>query len=154
MLVQLLPFHSFLRWLILLALVFSLARAYRGWLTKQNVLKFDRLLNIVTLILLYSQFIIGLFLYFSSPLVHYFLHHFKEAVHIQNIRFFGMEHITSMSVAILLISVGSFKAKRKRMDCERFKTQALWFTVALLIIFLSIPWSFSPFTSRPEFRGF
>jgi hypothetical protein len=31
---------------------------------------------------------------------------------------------------------------------------AIWFTIVLLVIFFSIPWHFSPLTSRPYFRWF
>jgi hypothetical protein len=44
-------------------------------------------------------------------------------------------------------------SKRKPGDREKFKTMAIWFSIALFIIFLSIPWPFSPFTSRPYLRN-
>jgi cbb3-type cytochrome oxidase subunit 3 len=28
----------------------------------------------------------------------------------------------------------------------------VWFTIALIIIFIAIPWPFSPFANRPYFR--
>jgi NADH:ubiquinone oxidoreductase subunit 6 (subunit J) len=65
-----------------------------------------------------------------------------------------MEHITMMLIAIVLMTIGSAKSKRKATDKQRFKTLAIWFTIALVIIFASIPWQFSPLTSRPYFRWF
>jgi NADH:ubiquinone oxidoreductase subunit 2 (subunit N) len=65
-----------------------------------------------------------------------------------------MEHITMMFLSVALLTVGSSSAKRKRTDKEKFKTIAVFFTLGLLIIFLSVPWAFSPFTSRPYFRLF
>jgi hypothetical protein len=65
-----------------------------------------------------------------------------------------MEHITMMAIAITVLTVGSVKAKRKPTDQQKFKTMAVWFTVALLIILSSIPWSFSPLIARPNFRSF
>lgn len=100
------------------------------------------------------QFLIGLVLYFISPIVDYFLHHFKEAVHVRDIRFFGMEHICVMTVAVTAITIGAMKAKRKTSDAAKFKTMAIWFTIGLLLILSSIPWSFSPLISRPSFRPF
>ncbi|MES2810739.1 MAG: hypothetical protein V4619_19040, partial [Bacteroidota bacterium] len=70
------------------------------------------------------------------------------------IRFFGMEHVTMMLIGIGIISTVSAKAKKKPTDYERFKYLAIWYTVALLIILSSIPWSFSPLISRPSFRAF
>jgi len=98
--------------------------------------------------------IIGLWLYFISPIVAYFLYNFSTAVHNRQVRFFGMEHVTMMLTGIILITIGSAKAKRKTTDKEKFKTMAIWFTIALLVILSSVPWSFSPLVSRPLFRPF
>jgi hypothetical protein len=65
-----------------------------------------------------------------------------------------MEHSLMMFIAISVISAGSAIAKRKVKDDEKFKTIAIWYTIALFIIFFSIPWSFSPLVSRPYFRLF
>ena len=65
-----------------------------------------------------------------------------------------MEHVTMMVIAVAVITIGSMSAKRKETDKEKFKTIAIWYTIGLVIIFLSIPWAFSPFTSRPYLRGF
>jgi hypothetical protein len=63
-----------------------------------------------------------------------------------------MEHITMMVIAITVLTIGSAKAKRKPDDQQKFKTMAIWFTIALVIILTSIPWSFSPLIARPNFR--
>jgi len=65
-----------------------------------------------------------------------------------------MEHSVMMILAITIITLGSAKTKRKQSDKEKFKTMAIWFTIALLIILTSIPWKFSPLASRPYFRTF
>ena len=133
---------------------FSIFWSYRGWLLKKEFLAFDNNVRHVTATIAHVQLVLGLWLYFISPVVSYFLHHFSEAVHERQIRFFGMEHVTMMLTGIILITIGSVKAKRKSTDLEKFKTMAIWFTIALLVILSSIPWSFSPLVSRPLFRSF
>lgn len=150
----LLPLHSLIRWLVLLSLIFAIYRAYRGWLGKKAYTKLDERTRIITTTIAHIQLVVGLWLYFISPIVSYFLHNFKAAVHDRVIRFFGMEHITMMLIAIILVTIGSAKAKRKTTDAEKFKTMAIWCSIGLLIILSSIPWSFSPLTSRPLFRTF
>jgi len=98
------------------------------------------------------QLIFGLWLYFISPITVYFLDHFHDAVHEREIRFFGMEHSIMMMIGIVVITIGSANTKRKLTDKAKFKTMAIWFTIALLIIITSIPWGFSPLVSRPYFR--
>ncbi len=150
----LLALHSLIRWLVLVSLVFAIVLAYRGWLLKKPYLKFDNSVRHITATVAHIQLVLGIWLYFVSPIVAYFLHHFSTAVHERTIRFFGMEHVTMMLVGITVITIGSARAKRKTTDAERFKTMAIWFTIALLIILSSIPWSFSPLISRPSFRAF
>jgi len=146
--------HSLIRWFVLVSLVFAIFRAYRGWLLNKPFLKFDNIVRHITATIAHVQLIIGLWLYFISPIVAYFLYNFSTAVHNRQVRFFGMEHVTMMLTGIILITIGSAKAKRKTTDKEKFKTMAIWFTIALLVILSSVPWSFSPLVSRPLFRPF
>jgi hypothetical protein len=59
-----------------------------------------------------------------------------------------------MLTAIVLITLGSAKAKRKATGLEKFRTTAIWLSIGLLLILLSIPWSFSPLIHRPLLRWF
>lgn len=150
----LLTTHSLFRWMVLATLLYAVYRGYRGLINKQTFTAFDDSVRHLTATISHIQFLIGIWLYLISPIVSYFFHDFTTAVHERHIRFFGMEHITMMFVAIAVISVGSVKAKRKETSKAKFKTMAIWYTLGLIIIFLSIPWQFSPFTSRPYFRFF
>ncbi|ASU36550.1 hypothetical protein [Mucilaginibacter xinganensis] len=150
----LLAFHSLVRWFVLASLLFAVYRACRGLFGKKSYTNTDEKTRIVTATIAHIQLVLGLWLYFISPVVNYFLHNFKSAVHERQIRFFGMEHITVMLTAIVLITIGSAKAKQKATSHEKFKTMAIWFIIALLLILSSIPWSFSPLISRPLFRAF
>jgi cytochrome bd-type quinol oxidase subunit 2 len=98
------------------------------------------------------QLTIGIILYVKSPVISYFWKNVKEAVSNPDALFFGLYHFLMMLTAIVIITVGSALAKRKKSDKEKFKTMLVWFSVALLIIFLAIPWPFSPFTARPYLR--
>jgi hypothetical protein len=84
--------------------------------------------------------------------IDYFLHHYKEAVHEREIRFFGMEHSSMMILGIIVITISSILAKRQTNDKVKFKTLAIGYTLALLIILSSVPWPFSPLVSRPYLR--
>jgi hypothetical protein len=150
----LLALHSLIRWFVLASLLFAIYRAYRGWLGHKPYTKTDHITRVVAATVAHIQLVVGLWLYFISPVVNYFLHNYSQAVKMRQIRFFGMEHITMMLIAITLITIGSAKAKRKTTDEAKFKTMAIWFTIAMVIIFTSIPWSFSPLTSRPLYRPF
>jgi hypothetical protein len=149
-----LALHSLVRWFVVIALLVSIIRAYRGWLSKKSFTRLDNSLRHWTATITHIQLILGLTLYFISPIVSYFLRNFRDAVHEREIRFFGMEHSLMMTIGIVIITIGSVKAKRRQTDIEKFKTMAIWFTIGFLIILSSIPWAFSPLTSRPYFRAF
>ena len=150
----LLTLHSLFRWLVLISLLLAVFRAYQGWLGNKLFSARDNSLRIATVTIAHIQLVLGISLYCISPVVRYFLNYFKQAVHERQIRFFGMEHITMMVIAIVLITIGSVKAKKQPTGQQKFKTMAIWFTIALVVIFSSIPWQFSPLTSRPYFRWF
>jgi hypothetical protein len=150
----LLAAHSLVRWLVLISLLVAIFQAYKGWLGNKPFTKLDNTIRSATASIAHVQFVLGIVLYCISPVVRYFLSYFKTAVHEREIRFFGMEHITMMLIAVVLITIGSMKAKRQPTDKQRFKTMAIWFTIALIIILASIPWQFSPLISRPYFRSF
>lgn len=149
-----LALHSLVRWLVVLALVFALYKAYSGWFSKKTFTKSDNTARLWAVLFVHIEFIIGLVLYFTSPIIEFFRSNFKEAVQQKDVRFLGMEHSVMMLIAVILITIGSAKAKRKGTDTEKFKTLAIWFTIGFIIILVSVPWPFSPFASRPAFRPF
>jgi len=149
----LLSLHSLFRWFVLISLLYSIYRGFSGASRGGVFTKSDDLLRHLTATIVHIQLLLGISLYFISPIVDYFLHHFSEAVHERELRFFGMEHSLMMLVAVIVITIGSAKAKRKTTDREKFKTMAVWYTIGLLIILSSLPWPFSPFgAQRPYIR--
>ena len=150
----LLALHSLVRWFVLASILLSIFIAYRGWLINRPFSKFDSVVKAITVTFANIQLVIGVWLYFSSPIVAYFFANFKDAVHQREIRFFGMEHVTMMVVAMIVIFIGSAKTNKQHTDKAKFKTMATWFSIALFLIVTSIPWAFSPLVSRPYFRPF
>lgn len=150
----LLILHSWMRWLVLASLVFAIYRGYTGFKSRREFTMLDNRARHITATIGHVQLVIGLSLYFVSPIVDYFLHHFDEGLKMREIRFFGLEHITMMMISIELLTVGSILTKRRKTDQSKFKTMLIWYSIVLFIIFCSIPWSFSPFTSRPLFRWY
>lgn len=59
-----------------------------------------------------------------------------------------------MLVSVVIVTIGSMRARRQASDRDKFRTIAIWYGVALLVILLNIPWPFSPLVSRPWFRVF
>ncbi|CAZ96818.1 hypothetical protein Q4603_19265 [Zobellia galactanivorans] len=144
--------HSVVRWLVLLSLLYSIYRAYRGYFQNLDFSKHDNRVRHWTATLAHIQLLVGILLYTQSPIVSYFWGNTNEALKHIDTTFFGIIHMALMLLAIVFLTIGSALAKRKPSDREKFKTQLLWFSVALTIIFIAIPWPFSPFANRPYFR--
>jgi len=144
--------HSLFRWLVLLSLIYAIWMAFKGYFYHKPLTKKEDLVRHWTATIAHIQLILGIILYTKSPVVKYFWKNFSEAKASLDLLFFGMIHILLMMTAIVLITVGSALAKRKTTDREKFKTMLIWFTIALAVIFIAIPWPFSPFVTRPYFR--
>lgn len=150
----LLFFHSVVRWLVLGSLVYALLRGIKGWAGKTAFTAADNSIRHVTATVAHIQLAIGYVLYFNSPFIAYFRSHYHEAVQHFEFLFFGLIHIILMTLAVVCITIGSSVAKRKDTPAAKFQTMTLWFALALLIIFIAIPWPFSPLAQRPYLRTF
>ena len=142
-----LAFHSLLRWLVLVSLVYAIFMSIEGLISKRSYTKTDNLIRIVTNTISHTQLLIGFMLYFVlSPVTQYFLKNGSDGNH--QLWFFGIYHIAMMLLSIVTVTIGGAIAKRAKTDQTKFKTIALWFSVALVLILLAVPWF------RPYFRNF
>ena len=146
--------HSLFRWIVLISLCLAIYRGFRGWKSNKSFTPFDNRVRHYTATFIHIQLILGLWLLFISPFVAYFWEFLSDEIHERETRFFGLEHPAMMIVAVILVTIGSYKAKRKLTDQEKFKTMFKWYAIALFIILSSIPWGFAFFVDRPYFRGF
>lgn len=145
-----LTLHSLFRWAVLAGLLLGLGRAYRGWVGQKSFTPFDNTVRHTAATLAHVQLMLGYGLYFVSPLVQAF--HLRDAEHAPTALFFGFQHVAAMTIAIVVLTIGSALAKRRPTNAAKFRTMALWFSAALLLILLAIPWPFSPLATRPLFR--
>lgn len=145
-------YHSTMRWLVLVSLLYAIYRAYKGYTLNAKFSSTDNSIRHWTATIAHIQLVIGIILYTQSPIIKYFWQNFNEAIHNIDTTFFGLLHIILMLTAIILITIGSALSKRKTTDKDKFKTMLLWFLIALIIIFIAIPWPFSPLANRPYFR--
>ena len=150
----LLFFHSIFRWLVLISLLFALFRGLRGWLNRSAFSRSDDLVRHVTATISHIQLTIGYVLYFNSPLIAYFRSNYSEAITQFDFKFFGIIHITLMTISIFVITIGSSMAKRQTTDHATFRIMTLFFAAAFILILIAIPWPFSPLANRPYLRSF
>lgn len=126
--------HSGLRWV---ALILILLAIYNS-ITAKEFGKRQKLINLFSMVSLHTQLILGLVLYFNSPLVRFYQGWMKDAED----RFYGMEHVAGMVIAIALITVGYVKSKKGTTPAEIYKPIKLFYIIGLILILASIPWPF------------
>ena len=131
--------HSTLRWFVLVGLIISLYKAYRGYSQKAAYTKTDNAIRHWTATIAHLQLMVGITLYFQSPIIKYFLKNFSTAKENFDLLFFGLIHSSLMLIAVIIITIGSALSKRKILDNEKFKTMLVWYGLALLLIFIAIP---------------
>lgn len=152
MYLTLLILHSLVRWLVLAFIIYSIYRAFTAYRSNKIFTKTDDALRHWTATVAHIQLMIGIILYTQSPVVNAYWARPAASEHTFELTFYGILHILLMLTAIVLLTIGSGMAKRKPTDKEKFKTMLVWFSAALIIIFIAVPWPFSPLSGRPYLR--
>lgn len=145
-------YHNFTRWFVLASLLIAIYRAYRGYSLKATFNRTDNALRHWTATIAHIQLMIGMLLYVQSPAIKYFFANFKTAINNMDLVFLGLIHSLMMLSSIVLVTVGAAIAKRKQADRDKFRTMLVWYSIALILIFIAIPWPFSPIAQRPYYR--
>jgi hypothetical protein len=129
--------HSGLRYVVLGLLLAAIFNAMTGG--KRNTYeKKDKMLNLFAMISLHIQLLLGLVLYFTSGKVNFSDGWMKADL----FRFYGLEHILGMLIAITLVTIGRRKAENAADTAGKHKKIVVWYSIGLLIIIASIPWPF------------
>ncbi len=128
--------HSGLRWIALFFIIITLVKAFGS--KNKPYLDGERKLGLFTLISFHIQGLIGFYLYFTSPKVNFIEGFMKDDL----FRFFNMEHILGMVIAITFVTIGYSKSKKKEDAAAKRKQIKVWFSLALLILLVTIPWPF------------
>ncbi|KIO76255.1 cytochrome b561 [Pedobacter lusitanus] len=119
--------HSGWRYLVIILLLVAFISALMGYVGKKPYTEGNRKLNVFTLISSHIQLLLGLAIYFMHD-----WYKGDSSVAIQ--RYWKMEHISMMLIAIVLITVGNARSKRGTTALAKHKTIAIFFGLALLLI--------------------
>ena len=129
--------HSYWAYLTLAILIFAIVNAITGVVKKRTFTDKDLRIGLFTLIVSHIQLLIGLGWYFMSP---WYQSMKANGIDASN-RLLAVEHPILMILAIVLITIGWSKHKKKTQDIAKFKTFAIFYGIALLLILSRIPWN-------------
>lgn len=141
----LLHLHNVLRWVILILLLISLVQSF----TKNGGIQKT---SLWLLIAAHITLILGLFQYFNNEAVGYHmienLGGFGNVMKDSFARFWVVEHITAMILAIVFITLARGKVKKQNLDTAKW-----FYLVALILILAAVPWPFREGIGRAWFPG-
>ena len=135
--------HSYWAYMVILVLFLATINALIGAFTKKPYGAKDFRISLFALICTHLQLLIGLILFFVSPKIVWFSENVDMGLIMKNstMRMYNVEHPLLMIIAIALITIGYSKHKKKLSSAPKFKTLAIFYTLAFAAILAMIPWS-------------
>lgn len=133
--------HNLFRWLVLIVAVLAIGFAFAGWIGKKEWKKTDNILGLLLTISADIQLVVGIVLYlFVSPLTKAAFADFGAAMKNADLRFYAVEHILMMIIALVVIHIGRSKSKKATIIMRKHRSAAIFYTLGLIIILAAIPW--------------
>lgn len=135
--------HSYWAYLTLLIVLLATINALAGFFSKREYGPKDFRISLFALIVTHIQVLIGLILYFISPLG------FQNILNMgmgpvmkdSTFRLFAVEHPLVMILTVIFITIGYSKHKTKLLSSRKFKTLAIFYAIALVLLLSRIPWN-------------
>jgi heme A synthase len=143
--------HSWLRWIALVAAVGTMLAALRIQIPTDRSAA-DRW-SLAAMAALDLQMLLGLLLYFAlSPFTAEALKNMSAAMQNSQLRFWAVEHASSMLVAVVLAHLGRSLVRRATTPPDVIRRRLLiFFGLATILMLVGIPWpGFA--NGRPLFR--
>jgi uncharacterized membrane protein YozB (DUF420 family) len=134
--------HSILRWVIILFALLSIVRAANGLSFKRGFTQTDSKINMWFTSTIDTQVLLGIILYFTSSLTSTALQDFGSAMANPVQRFFAVEHVFGMVVAMIVAHVGRAMIKKGVDARAKHRRTMLWVAITMIIILIAIPWPF------------
>ena len=145
--------HSWLRWLVVLAGIAVLGGAVAGVSTRRAWLPVDNVRLALFTHTLDVQILIGLILYaFLSPVTRSGFENMQLTMRDPILRFFVVEHVVGMVVAIAFAHVGRARVRKAVDAAARHRAALIFVGLSMVALLLSIPWPGMP-GGRELFRA-
>ena len=129
-------FHSGWAYLTFILLILAVVNSLIGLLSKKEFTATNRKIALFALVGVHVQLLVGIVLYFVSPLGFESFGLMKDAA----LRLTSLEHPLVNIIAITLITVGWSKHKKAKTNHAKFLSINLFYAIGLLLITARIPW--------------
>ena len=134
--------HSYLAYVVLLGITISFVYALIGALSNKEFTDKDRKFGLFGLIPAHIQLLVGIVIYFVSPLglANFGDHTMADATS----RLYALEHPLINIIAVVLITIGFSRSKKLSVSRSRFRSIYIFYGIALILILSRIPWGAWP----------
>lgn len=132
--------HSYWAYLVLAILIFAVVNAIIGFTKKKQFIDKDLRIGLFALIVCHIQLLIGLAWYFMSPWFEALTNNASGVMKEKSVRLLAVEHPIMMILAIVFITIGWSKHKKKTEDAAKFKTFVIFYGIGLFLSLSKIPW--------------
>ncbi|HEU0109277.1 MAG TPA: hypothetical protein VFQ73_00315 [Flavisolibacter sp.] len=138
----LLHIHSAGRWIVLLLLLFAIINSLIAG--NRPYIRTDNRLGLLLTIFADLMLVVGIVLWFTGSWGYQQIQTKGMAEVMKNPadRFYVIEHLLGMLIAIILIHIGKAQGKKRIADKAKHRRTLIFYFLALLIILASIPWPF------------
>ncbi len=148
-----LSLHSITRWAVIVFGVLVIAQAVLGMSSRRDWRTLDQRGVDGLFWSVNIQIVLGLILYvFLSPIIQDALSDFRGAMRDSRVRFWLIEHMTMMIIALGLVHIGAARVRRAADAVAKHRAALIFFGIALLLILISIPWPGTGADPRPLYR--
>jgi len=138
--------HSVFRYFVLVFLLLFVFRSLQGWMNKSSFSSLDDKLGFWLFMVAHTQLIIGIVLYFISPVVVFSGESMKDA----SARYWLVEHGSMMILAIVLITLARVTTKKITDSTAKYKRLFIYNGIAFVIIIVAILHSGRGFLNLPS----
>ena len=134
--------HSYWAYLVFFVLLVATINALIKYLGNKEFSAFDFRIALFTLIVSHIQLLIGIVLYFSADYFSVISEAgMGEVMKNPTLRSNIVEHPLTMIIAVVLITIGYSKHKKKLTSRPKFKMLAIFYTIAFILVLAKIPWN-------------
>jgi hypothetical protein len=139
----LLHLHSVGRWIVLILLVIAIFNSLVAG--QRPFIKSDNRTGLLLTIFADLMLVIGIVLYFIGTKGYAQVSggaNMGDVMSNATTRFYAVEHLVGMLIAIVLLHIGKAQARKPIGDRAKHRRTVIFYSLALLIILLMIPWPF------------
>ena len=122
--------HSGFRYAVIVFLILAIIQSIIGFAGKRPYTKGNRIINLLAMIFTHTQLLVGVILYFISPMVQFTSDTMKNPT----LRYYAVEHWFGMIIAVVLITIGHAKSKKIVLPEIKHRTVAIYYAIALTVV--------------------